>query len=100
VLAEFDAALRDAPDNYNVLFQFGRYCAQNGQFPDRGLAALRRCLELAAPGGGSGHAAAQWRIGQILEKKNDRAGARAAYAASLALDPKFAPAAEALKKLE
>jgi hypothetical protein len=35
----------------------------------------------------------------LLEKKSDRVAARAAYEASAKLDPTFAPAAEALKKL-
>jgi cytochrome c-type biogenesis protein CcmH/NrfG len=39
-------------------------------------------------------------MGNILEKKNDPTGARAAYAAALRLDPKFTQAADALKKLK
>ena len=100
VLAEFDEALKEAPDNYNVFYQFGRFSAQNGQFLDRGLTSLRRCLKLTPPSGAPSHAAAQWRIGQILEKKKEPAAARAAYEAALKLDPKFTPAADSLKKLK
>jgi tetratricopeptide (TPR) repeat protein len=100
-LAEFDEALKLSPDDYGTLYQLGRFAALTGQALDRGLAAMRRCLELPPakepPGG---HAAVQWRIGNILEKKNDPAGARAAYQAALKLDPNFTQAAEALKKLK
>ena len=101
-LAEFDEVLKSSPDDYAALYQVGKLAAQSGQYLDRGLASLRRCLELTPPTTPNtpGHAAAQWRIGNIFEKKNDPAGARAAYEAALTLDPKFAPAADALKKLK
>jgi tetratricopeptide (TPR) repeat protein len=99
--AEFDEVLRASPDDYAALYQLGKMAAVSGQFLDRGLAALRRCLELPVPAGADApeHAAAHWRIGNILEKKNDPTGARAAYQAALQLDAKFTQAADALKKL-
>jgi tetratricopeptide (TPR) repeat protein len=99
-LAEFDEVLKISPDNYAALYQVGRLAALSGQFLDRGLASLRHCLELKPGENDPAHAAAQWRMGNILEKKNDPAGARAAYAAALQLDPKFTQAADALKKLK
>jgi cytochrome c-type biogenesis protein CcmH/NrfG len=101
-LAEFAEVLKTSPDDYASLYQVGKLAALSGQFLDRGLASLHRCLELTPPVAPNtpGHAAAQWRIGQILEKKNDPAGARAAYEASLKLDPKFTQAADALIKLK
>ncbi|MDI1320258.1 MAG: tetratricopeptide repeat protein [bacterium] len=97
--AEFDAALKSSPDDYTSLYQVGRLAANTGQSLDRGLASLRRCVELTPPEGEPGHAAAHWRIGNLLEKKGDKPGARAAYEAALKVDPKFAQASEALKKL-
>ncbi len=99
--AEFDEVLKATPDNYVALYQVGKLAATSGQFLDRGLAALRRCLELPVPdvSGTPGHAAAHWRIGHILEKKHDPAGARAAYQAAVKLDATFTQAAAALKKL-
>jgi tetratricopeptide (TPR) repeat protein len=97
--AEFDEVLKDRPDDYSALFQIGRLAAISGEQLDRGLAALRRCLELSPGETQPGHAAAQWRIGNILEKKDDKPGARAAYEAALKIDPKFSQAAESLKKL-
>lgn len=101
-LAEFDEALKTAPDDYAALYQVGKLAAISGQYLDRGLASLRRCLELTPPAAPNtpGLAAAQWRIGNILEKKNDPAAARVAYEAALKLDPKFSPAADSLKKLK
>jgi tetratricopeptide (TPR) repeat protein len=101
-LAQFDEVLASHPDDYTAHFQIGRLAALTGQFSDRGLTSLRRCLELTPPSksGAASHAAVHWRIGNILEKRGDKAGARAAYEASLALDANFAAAAESLRKLK
>jgi tetratricopeptide (TPR) repeat protein len=100
-LAEFDEVLKTAPDDYAALYQVGKLAAVSGQHLDRGLASLKRVLELTPPTPTSPtHAAAHWRSGQILEHKKDTAGARAAYEASLKADPKFSNAADALKKLK
>jgi tetratricopeptide (TPR) repeat protein len=99
-LAELDEVLKAAPDDYVSLYQVGRIAALSGQHLERGLAALRRCLELAAPPDAPAHAAAEWRLGNIFEKKSDPAAARAAYEAALRLDPKFTAASEALKNLK
>lgn len=98
--AEFDVVLKVSPDDYAALYQVGKLSVLSGQFLGRGLTSLRRCLELTPPDGAPGHSAAQWRLGNILEKKNDPAGARAAYEAALKLDPKFAQAADSLKKMK
>lgn len=100
--AEFNEVLKTNPDDYVALYQVGRLAAVTGQFVDRGLTSLRRCLELPPPTAPNvpGHAAAHWRLGHLLEKKSDLAGARAAYEAAVTLDPSFSAAAEALKKLK
>jgi tetratricopeptide (TPR) repeat protein len=97
--AQFEEVLKQRPEDYTSLYQVGRLAANTGQFLDRGLAALRRCVQIPAPEGEPGHAPAWWRIGNILEKQNDKAGARAAYEAALKIDPKFSQAIEALKRL-
>ena len=101
-LAEFDEVLKASPDDYASLYQVGKLAATTGQFVERGVTALRRCLELPAPASPAipGHAAAHWRLGQLLEKKNDAAAARAAYESAVKFDPAFTPAAESLKKLK
>ncbi len=98
--AQFDEVLKTNPDDYAALYQVGRIAAMSGEQLDRGLTSLRRCLELPVPTPETpGHAAAHWRIGQLHEKKKDVPAARAAYEQAVALDPKFTPAAESLKKL-
>ncbi|HVU16221.1 MAG TPA: tetratricopeptide repeat protein [Candidatus Didemnitutus sp.] len=51
---------------------------------------LRRCLELKAPKGQPDFSPVQWRLGNILERQGDKAGARAAYEAAVKADPHFA----------
>ncbi len=96
------AQFEEAPDDYHSLYQIGRLSALTGQQPDRGLAALRRCLELTPPPKPRAPSPAEihWRIGAILEKKSDKPAARAAYEQSLALDPNFASAKESLDRLK
>jgi tetratricopeptide (TPR) repeat protein len=96
---EFEAVLKERPDDYAALFQSGRLAAISGERLDHGLATLRQCLAQTPPEGQPGHAPAHWRIGNILEKQNDKTGARAAYEAALKIDPKFPQAIESLKKL-
>ena len=101
-LAQFDEVLATNPDDYTALYQVGRLAALTGHYMDRGVAALQRCLELTPPPAPEtpSHAMVQWRLGTILEKKGDSAGARAAYDAALMLEPDHASAAEALRRLK
>ncbi len=96
---EFEEVLKTEPENYLANFQIGRLAALSGDRLDRGLEALRKALTLTPTPGAAGHEAAHWRLGNILEKKGDKAGAKAAYEAALKVNPKFPQAIEALKKL-
>jgi tetratricopeptide (TPR) repeat protein len=96
----FEDLLKSAPDNYLALYSVGRTAAQTGLRLDRGEQALRRCLELTPGKNDPGHAAAQWRLGNIAEKRGNPAAARAAYRAALRLDPAFPQAADSLAKLK
>ncbi len=96
---EFEEVLKAEPDNYLANFQIGRLAAMSGERIDRGLETLRKALTLPPAAGAAGHDAAHWRLGMLLEKKGDKPGAKAAYEASLQVNPKFAQAIEALKKL-
>jgi len=95
----FDEALAADPNDYAALYQLGRLCAMTGQRLDQGLELLRRCLTMTPPAGQPGPAPVNWRIGNLLEKKGDAAGARAAYEAAIAADPSFVRAIEDLRKL-
>jgi tetratricopeptide (TPR) repeat protein len=98
--ALFDEALQANPNDYVALYQLGRLSAMTGQRVDQGLANLRLCLTLPVPDGQPGPAPVNWRIGNLLEKKGDKAGARAAYEAAIAADPTFVRALEAKRKLD
>jgi tetratricopeptide (TPR) repeat protein len=97
--AEFDEVLRDHPDDFLVLYHIGRCAALSGEQLDRGLAALQRCLHLPPPPGYNQpeYANVHYRLGNILEKKGDPAGAKAEYAAMNQIDPDFRPAKDELK---
>ena len=98
--AEIEAVLQSTPDHYAALFQFGRAAALSGTRLDEGIAALKKCLALPPTSGAPGHDAAHWRLGVIWEKKGDTPAARAAYEASLKINPQFQQAIDALKKLD
>jgi Flp pilus assembly protein TadD len=99
--AQLDAVLLTSPDDVTALYEVGRIAALSGQFLDHGLASLRLCLAHSpSPEEGAPTAAeVNLRIGNILEEKGDKDGARVAYIKALASNPKFTPAYEALKKL-
>ncbi len=96
---EFEHVLRADPDNYAANYQYGRLAAQTGQNLEKGLTALKKCLSQVPPKDQPGYAAADWRMGNILELKGDKPGARTSYEAALKADPHFSRAMESLKKL-
>lgn len=100
--AELDQAL-DLDANFPfALYQVGRTAALSGQQLDRGEKCLRTYIamptreDLENPS----IAAAHFRLGNILEKKGDRTGARSEYETALQIDPKQKLAREALAKLK
>ncbi len=96
--AEFDPVLREMPDNFLALYQVGRCAALSGRQIERGIAALRRCLELTAPAGENlpTFACVHFRLGNLLEKKGDPTAA-AEYAAARRAHPDFRPQKITLK---
>ena len=97
--AQFDDVLRENPDDFLALYQVGRCAAVSGQQLDRGLRALRRCLELPPPVGDGLPASANvhYRIANILEKMGDPRGAQEEYAAALRSNADFRPEKMALR---
>jgi tetratricopeptide (TPR) repeat protein len=98
--AEFDEVLRHAPDDFMALYHIGRCAALSGEQLDRGAAALTRCLSLPPPPG-DGHptyANVHYRLGNILEKMGNAAGARREYVMAVIENPDFRPDKEVLKK--
>jgi len=97
--AALETLVRDQPDDYQALYLIGRTAAESGQELERGAAALRTCLGLAPPPYAVGHASVNFRLGQILAKSGDLAGARAAFEAALKLEPTHTGARTALERL-
>ena len=100
--ASLERALALDANHPLALYQIGRTAALSGHQLDRGEKCLRIYLampvreELENPS----LAAAHFRLGNILEKKGDPAGARAEYETSLKVDPKQKQAREALAKMK
>jgi len=96
--AEFDAVLRESPDDFLALYQIGRCAALSGQQLDRGIVALRRCLVLPEPvAGTTSYANVHYRLGNLLEKTGCVEEARLEYARALAVNADFRPAKVALE---
>lgn len=97
---QFDRLLTLAPDHFAGLYQLGRVAALSGQRLADGAAALRRYLGQARlPADLPRPHHAHYRLGQILVRQGEPAAAKAAFEASLRLDPQFKEAAAELKKL-
>ena len=100
--AALERALAIDANHPLALYQIGRTAALSGQQLERGEKCLRTYIampvreDLENPS----IAAAHFRLGNILEKKGDPAGARAEYETSLKIDPKQKLAREALAKLK
>lgn len=87
------------PGEHRAFYGFGRVAALSGRELDAGLACLRRCLALAAPWRTPGTPGVYLRIGDILKRQGDVAGARAAYQESLRVLPEYPFARKALEQL-
>jgi tetratricopeptide (TPR) repeat protein len=91
---DYDAAfagldeLRKAhPDVLDAAYLMGRTAAMSGKRLDDGIAALKEYLAHPPREDQTPLWAAHWRLGQIFQKKGDRAAARAELEAALKLNP-------------
>ena len=96
---EYDEALRAAPDNYSVLYNFARLTQQSGERLDAGLAALRHCLALKPAQGDPSHASVHWLTGLVFERQGRPDEARKEYDQALKEEPNFQAARQALDRL-
>lgn len=100
-LTALDRAVALDPADPFILYQSGRAAAVTGQRLEAGRDALLRFLSGSAWIGGVNYrAGAHWRLGQILEKLDDKPMAERAYRRALALDPKNKEAQASLKALK
>jgi tetratricopeptide (TPR) repeat protein len=95
-----EKSLENNPDFYPALAELGRLTVVSGVQLERGLTALRRCLQLEPPFGQAAHSLIHYRIGTLHLKLNDKSSARAAFTYALQLDPQLKRAADALAKLD
>ena len=99
-LAACEALLRDQPDSYLILYTIGRIASETGRNLARGEETLRRCLQLTPKPSEPDHAGAHYRLGMIAELAHRPADARVEYQASLALEPSYEKASDALARLK
>ena len=99
-IALCEKSLEQNPDFYPALAELGRLTVASGAKLERGLTALRRCLELEPTLGQAAHSLIHYRIGTLHLKRNDKSAARAAFTSALQLDPQLKRAADALAKLD
>jgi tetratricopeptide (TPR) repeat protein len=95
----FEVLAKADPPNWDALYQIGKTAALSGQRLDRAEECLKRYLG-HPPGPESAPLAnAQFRLGQVHQKKGNKAAARAAYQEALRLDPRLEDARKALAAL-
>lgn len=94
-----EALLKADPDNWDALYQVGRAGALSGKRLDRAEECLKRYFGHKPGPEQAPLANAHFRLGQVYEKKGNKAQARAEYQTALKLDPSLKDAKEALAKL-
>jgi TolA-binding protein len=95
----FEKRAKLDPPDAGALYQIGKTALLSGKRLDRGEECLRRYLK-GQPGEGEPPLPwAHFRLGQLLEKKGDKPGARAEYAETLRLQPDHEEAKKSLAKL-
>lgn len=99
-IALCEKSLAQNPDFYPALAELGRLTIISGLKFERGLTALRRCLQLDPPLYQAAHSLIHYRIGSLHLKRSEKIAARASFEEALKLDPNLKRAADALAKLD
>lgn len=95
----FQAWTHEDPAAGAAWYQLGRGAALSGQHLDEGAAALERYLTLPRGNNDPETQHAYYRLGQVHAHAGDKAKARAALEAALAIDPKLDEARKELARL-
>ncbi len=104
-LTALDTTLADAeravPDNFAPFYQAGRVLVTTaGGDLVRAERYLRKYLTIEPEPGQPGHAAAHWRLGQVLEKQNKKSEAIAEIEQAVRMNPSLEDAKKDLKRLK
>lgn len=83
-----------------ALYELGRIAAASGIETLEGERALRLFLGADEVPAAPSHASANYQLGEILQRRKDIEGARAAYSAALRLEPGYNAAKRALEALK
>lgn len=102
-VADMEAVLQQwrqaVPDDLNPHYQAGRVLLGAGRDLERAEAFFRQYLKHEPEPGSPSHAAAHWRLGQVLEKLGRKPEAVAQFQAAVRLNPRFEPARNDLRRL-
>ncbi len=93
-------AEKKVPDDFGPHYQAGKALLLAGKDLPRAERYFRKYLTLEPEGGEPNHAAAHWRLGQVLEKQGKKPEAIAEMEEALRLQPDFKPAKDDLKRLK
>ena len=97
--ALIDKKLASAPACYFALTQIGRLAYETEGDADEGITVLKRALQMPPDQLSAGLPRVNFWLGAFHERKKDKAAARAAYEAAIALLPDMKDARTALAKL-
>jgi tetratricopeptide (TPR) repeat protein len=97
--AQFDELCDERADDFLVLYHVGRCAALSGEQIDRGIAALRRCLELEPPRGEGMPTIplVHYRLAALHEARGEKTEAAGLRARAWKLNPDLRPEKSALK---
>jgi tetratricopeptide (TPR) repeat protein len=98
--ALFDGVLAKKPDDVLALYQLGKTAAMSGKRLDAGETALRKYLAMPVQQGAPTYAGTHYRLGQIEERRGERAAARLEYEMAVRLDPKLEDAKKGLARVK
>ncbi|NBP69071.1 MAG: tetratricopeptide repeat protein [Cytophagia bacterium] len=96
----YDELLLKDAQNMQTVYQLGRLSALSGTRLAAGEAHLKKYLAYQPKAGEPSHAGAYMRLGNIYEKKGDKAGAKKAYETSLKMDASLQEAKDGLGRVK
>jgi len=98
VFALCDEELAKNPDNYAILYEFGRAASLSGERKEEGIAALQKCTTLTQPPHAPSKGGAYYRMGLIYQKIKKTDEARKCFDEALKADPTNQALGEQVKK--